>query len=199
MTRLEAVLRRVAADLEREGARWALVGGLAVSARTEPRFTRDLDLAVAVAGNAQAESLVRALLSRGYRIGAALERTDQNLLATVRLLPPGEPAGGVLVDLLFASCGIEPEIVESSPPLEVFPGLDVPVATIPHLLAMKVLARDDVRRPQDAIDISALLTAARSDEIDAARTALETIALRGFDRGKNLLASLDEAADRFRS
>jgi len=33
----------------------ALVGGLAVSARTEPRFTRDLDVAVAVPDDAGAE------------------------------------------------------------------------------------------------------------------------------------------------
>jgi len=30
---LEAALRRIAADLERYGRRWALVGGFAVSAR----------------------------------------------------------------------------------------------------------------------------------------------------------------------
>jgi hypothetical protein len=45
----------------RAGVRCALVGGLAVSARTEPRFTRDADLAVAVASDAEAESLIRAL------------------------------------------------------------------------------------------------------------------------------------------
>jgi hypothetical protein len=43
---LEAALRRMAADLERYGRRWALVGGFAVSARAEPRFTRDIDAAV---------------------------------------------------------------------------------------------------------------------------------------------------------
>ena len=41
-------LRQVARDLERAGCRWALLGGLAVSVRAEPRFTRDIDLAVAV-------------------------------------------------------------------------------------------------------------------------------------------------------
>ena len=34
----------------------ALVGGIAVSTRTEPRFTRDLDFAVAVADDAAAET-----------------------------------------------------------------------------------------------------------------------------------------------
>lgn len=40
---------------------FALVGGLAVSARTEPRFTRDADLAVALASDAEAEALIREL------------------------------------------------------------------------------------------------------------------------------------------
>ena len=39
---------RAASDLGALGARFALVGGLAVSAWGEPRYTRDVDLAVGV-------------------------------------------------------------------------------------------------------------------------------------------------------
>jgi len=38
-------LSRIAGDLAESKAPFALVGGLAVSARTEPRFTRDADIA----------------------------------------------------------------------------------------------------------------------------------------------------------
>lgn len=38
---VEASLRRVADDLTGVDARWALVGGFAVSSRAEPRFTAD--------------------------------------------------------------------------------------------------------------------------------------------------------------
>jgi hypothetical protein len=41
---LEAALRRVSADLTRPDVQWALIGGFAVSARAEPRFTRDVDV-----------------------------------------------------------------------------------------------------------------------------------------------------------
>jgi hypothetical protein len=41
---LGPLLREVAAALSQTGAPFALVGGLAVSARTEPRFTRDVDV-----------------------------------------------------------------------------------------------------------------------------------------------------------
>lgn len=45
MNRLEAALRRAADDLDKSGRRWALVGGFAVSARVEPRFTSEVDIA----------------------------------------------------------------------------------------------------------------------------------------------------------
>lgn len=44
----------------------AVVGGLAVSVRTEPRFTRDLDVAAAVASERGAEGLVPALQREGF-------------------------------------------------------------------------------------------------------------------------------------
>lgn len=66
MSPLEQVLRRLVADLDQTGFRWALVGGLAVSVRARPRFTNDIDLGVAVANDAEAEALIFAL-SRSYR------------------------------------------------------------------------------------------------------------------------------------
>lgn len=38
-------IERASRDLATLERGWALVGGLAVSVRTEPRFTRDVDLA----------------------------------------------------------------------------------------------------------------------------------------------------------
>lgn len=48
MNLIEAALRRTVIDLGRLGRGWALVGGFAVAARAEPRFTRDVDVPVAV-------------------------------------------------------------------------------------------------------------------------------------------------------
>ncbi len=42
--------QQVAAELTATDLDWALIGGLAISARLEPRFTRDVDLVVAPAG-----------------------------------------------------------------------------------------------------------------------------------------------------
>src|SRR5262249_40129557 len=63
----------------------ALVGGLAVSARAEPRFTRDLDFAIAVAGDDEAAHYVFRLRQLGYELVTALEQTKQHRLSTIRL------------------------------------------------------------------------------------------------------------------
>ena len=48
MTQLGQALGRIAVELSNNNCRVALVGGLAVSVRAEPRMTRDADFAVAV-------------------------------------------------------------------------------------------------------------------------------------------------------
>ena len=170
---------------------WALVGGLAVSARAEPRFTRDIDLAVATAHDRDAEALVRELLGSGYRMLAMLKQETAGRLATVRLETPREEPGAVVVDLLFASSGVEPEIIQEAEVLEVLPGLRVPVARGGHLLALKVLSVSP-KRPQDLMDILALLREATPADIDQARKTAALIVTRGYGRGRNLVGDLEE-------
>jgi predicted nucleotidyltransferase len=187
---LEAALRRLTGDLQSLGVRWAIIGGLAVSARAEPRTTRDVDVAVAVSTDAEAENLVRSLQSRGYRVRAVVEHERQNRLATARLAFPDPQE--ILADLLFASSGIEPEVVAGAETLELLPGLTAKVATIGHLLALKVLARDDRTRPQDWDDIQALLGEANAADLEEARAALGLIESRGFERDRRLVEQFGE-------
>ena len=169
---------------------FAIVGGLAVSARTEPRFTRDADIAVAVASDSEAEDLVRGLRVRGYFIEALVEQAAVGRLATARLTRSRESASPV-VDLLFASSGIEGEIVAEAEMIELLPGLRIRVASAAHLIALKVLARDDVTRPQDLGDLRALLRGASVIDIERARAALTLITQRGYHRGRDLHAELE--------
>jgi predicted nucleotidyltransferase len=187
---LRDTVRRTHADLRELDVAHALVGGLAVSARTEPRFTRDADFAVAVRSDTEAENLILRLQGRGYRVEAIVEQDATGRLATVRLAPELPPHAPV-IDLLFASSGIEPEVVSAAEPLELLTGLVVPVARPGHLIALKVLSRDDRERPQDVMDLRALLLTASEADLDLARNALEMIAARGFHRGRDLLAHLD--------
>jgi hypothetical protein len=72
---VDEVLRQAAADLEAIGARWAVIGGLAVAFRAEPRFTRDVDLAVAAASGADLEEATAAaalIEERGFNRGQSL-------------------------------------------------------------------------------------------------------------------------------
>lgn len=192
MNQLEAGLRRIAAALDRSGVKWALVGGFAVSARVEPRFTRDIDLAVAVEGDAAAESLVRSLMSDGYELFASVEQEAVGRLATVRFVDGHSKGRESVVDLLFASSGIEPEIARDSEPLEILPGLTVPVAQVGHLIAVKLLARDDENRPQDVADLRALVADASSQDLEVAETAVRLIEERGYQRDRDLPAALRE-------
>lgn len=98
-----ASLTRLPADLDQIGARWALVGGFAVSAWAEPRFTQDVDVCLAVEDDDQAEGVALTLAHRGYVVSSVVEHEVHHQLATIRLVSP--LPGGVLVDLLFASSG----------------------------------------------------------------------------------------------
>jgi hypothetical protein len=132
MNVVEQALRRITADLASRGQGWALVGGFAVSARAEPRFTRDVDVAVAVPDDGAAEEI------------------------------------------------------------EILPDLTIPVAQTGHLIAVKLLARDDLTRPQDLADLRALLDVSTPADLAVTREAIGLIAERGFDRGRDLTAALAE-------
>ena len=189
-TSLEATLADVGAALDRQGWPWALVGGLAVSARAEPRLTRDADLAVSVVDDAEAEAVVHDLVTDGYHALATVDHDPTGRLATVRLARG--PGDSVVVDLLFASSGIEPEIADGADVIEVVPGLSVPVARAGHLIAMKLLARDDRARPADADDLERLADVADADDWRDAEIAVGLIHERGYDRGRDLTTALAE-------
>lgn len=188
---MEAVLRRIILSLQRHGARFAVVGGLAVSARTEPRFTRDADLCVAVRDDSEAETLVHALRADGYELVALVEQETAKRLATARLLDLRTSLGGTVVDLLFASSGIEGEVVEQAEIIELFDGVKAPVATVPALIALKVLSRDDRTRPQDRVDALALVAVSTRDDVSRAHDLLKKIEVRGYARDRDLEAAFD--------
>ena len=186
LSRLEHDVRRIIDRLTKLGIRHAIVGGLAVSARTEPRFTRDVDVAVAVESDQAAEQVIRALAQHGY-VPATLIEPE----ATGRIADPGGD-GDAIVDLLFASSGIEDEIITTADEIELFAGLAAPVATIPVLIALKLLARDDIARPQDRVDLGALLAHSTAAERAEAARWCSLIEQRGYARGRDLGRALTD-------
>jgi len=184
-TKVERALAVAARDIATEGKRFALVGGLAVSVRAEVRFTRDVDLAVAVDDDAEAESLVYALKGRGYTTIASVEHEARSRLATIRL----RSLEGVKVDLLFASSGIEHETVERATTLDVPAVGAVPIARAEELLALKVLSMTE-ERLQDRIDARNIVRINTELDLDCVRDNLRLIEERGYARGQDLNAKL---------
>lgn len=189
MRHLYEALTVLDADLRAIGVPWALVGGLAVSARAEPRTTRDVDVVLAVEGDRDAEGVVRVLGERGYRLRTIMDHRTVPRLSAVRLEMRGEMEG-LFADLLFASSGIELEVVAEAERLQVMPLTYLPVARTGHLLALKVLAARP-ERPQDYTDVQELLKVADERELLRARNAVDLISRRGFDRGKDLVERLE--------
>ncbi len=191
MTDLAVQLRAASSLMAASGFRYAVVGGLAVSVHTEPRFTRDVDLAVSVDSDASAERLIREAATRGFRVFSLLEHDVAKRISTVRL----RSDNGVL-DLLFASSGIEGELVDEAEELEILPGVRTSVAGIPHLIALKLLARDDTTRPQDSADLARLRSVASDADLSRLRELCVLIEQRGYHRNRDLSAL---AADLIRS
>lgn len=180
-------------SLTRTGRAFALVGGIAVTVRSEVRFTRDVDLAISVDDDADAEQLIFSLRDQGYVVTATVEHETQQRLATARLRGPS----AVICDLLFASSGIEHETVARATLLEIAPGLSVPVARVEELLAMKVLASAK-RRPLDELDIIRLIEFNPDFDEAALRANLDLIAARGYSRGEDLHQKLEACFARAR-
>ncbi|MEM1208082.1 MAG: nucleotidyl transferase AbiEii/AbiGii toxin family protein [Planctomycetota bacterium] len=178
------LVRLVAPNLDDAGVPYAIVGGLAQSIRAQPRFTRDADFALAVTDDADAERAARHLLTAGLSIDVTLDRKDTGRLATIRLRAPDgydHPRAAVerpYVDLLCCACGIEPEIIAAAERFELDPGLTLPVARVPHLMAMKLLSASK-RRKQDYVDLDHLIAVATDDDLATVRDLLALIAQRG--------------------
>ena len=184
---LEEALRQIVGDLHDLGSPWALVGGLAVCARAEPRPTADIDIAVAVPDDATAKARVDDLLAAGYRSRESILHDQTGRLATVRLL--SRVAGeDVAVDLFFASSGVEAEVVGAAESLEVPPGLTIPVARIGHLIAVKLCWRRSEKRDRD---LRTLIERADAEDLEDARHLIALTTERGYHRGRDLGAALD--------
>ena len=93
------------------------------------------------------------------------------------------------MDLLFASSGIEKEIVDGATPIELGAAGTIPVASAEGLLAMKILSMTDTRL-QDRIDAQRLLEFTPVLDMPRVREHLAQITERGYAREQDLEAKL---------
>ena len=180
----QRALAEIAAWLTAHRVSFALVGGLAVSIRGEVRFTRDVDLALAIS-ESELESIVRDLQVSRYAIHSLVEHDTARRTATVRLVT----RDAIHVDLLAASSGIESEIVQRATPVDIPSVGRIPVAGAEDLVVTKVLAMSD-RRRKDIDDAIGLILANPSLDMVEVRSRLALITQRGFHREQDLGAKL---------
>jgi hypothetical protein len=132
-----------------------------------------------LAGDDGAEQCIFGLRQSGYLVLATVEQEAVGRLATARLRHPN----GVVCDLIFATCGIEAEVVASAETLEIFPGHTAPTASVEALLAMKVLSAAP-SRPRDLGDIQAMVRATPGFNEQELIKLLVSIEQRGYARGQ---------------
>lgn len=132
-----AVLARIVSALATAGIRHALAGGHAVSTHTRPRLTVDVDLLV--------DGRRRAAIEKQIAEAGLFVRAEQDVLR-VLTSPTAEPP---VADLLLAdSHPVWAEALRIAAD-GLFQGQRLPVATVPALLAMKLVAATNPDRPQE--------------------------------------------------
>lgn len=100
------------------------------------------------------------------------------------------------VDLLFATSGIENEIVDAAEEGHLFSDINVRVAKVPSLIALKVLSARESRM-RDIVDLQSLFEVASPHDIAEARQLLDLITTRGYNRNKDLQKDLDQYIKQF--
>jgi hypothetical protein len=183
--RIQALFAKSVEELRSAGVEFAVVGGIAISARGRPRTTDDFDFAISVKSDVDAERVVFALQARGFLVTEVFEN-DAGRVSTVRTLRA--EWSDIYVDFLLYNTRIEPEIVSRATIETVWGVLDVPVALRDDLLAMKVLAN----RTKDGPDIEHLLVEATPAQLKRVRSTLRRIERRGAAPDRDLIAEFDE-------
>jgi hypothetical protein len=159
--------------LDASGARYVVVGGVAVLLHGHVRATADLDIAIDLAPESAAR-VVSALVELGLRPRVPVEPSDladpairrtwieERGMHVFSMVDPGDPFNSVDI-FVEEPIGFE-ELFERSVSIDVG-GLAVRVAAIPDLIHLKRLAG----RSQDAADIEALTAIAdrRAEDEDA--------------------------------
>jgi len=132
---LRRTLADLAAFLQASRAPYALIGGIAVSVRGEPRFTADVDVVAAV-------EIKDALALLEATTGSAFEPLFADAAEVVErayLLPLRHRTTAIKADVAIGLTGFERDLVARAVPVDLG-GFSVPVASSEDLLLLKVLA-----------------------------------------------------------
>lgn len=137
-------IQRLVRELDDHQIPYAIIGGVAVSVRAVPRYTKDVD-AVLWVGEDGWEEILESITRRGLKPKAVdpirFARQNRLLLLTDQ--------DGTEIDLSFGALPFEEEMIRNAEPIEIGDGCTASVATAEALVIMKAIAW----RPKDQQDI----------------------------------------------
>ena len=151
------LLRALSGVLDHLEVRWYVFGAQAVLYWGRPRFTQDIDVTVQL-GSVESSRLVDELKKAGFAL--RVEGTAAFIQQT-RVVPLEFGSSGWALDVVLGGPGLEEEFQRRAVPVEVAPGVTVPIISAEDLIVTKVLAG----RPKDLEDIRGILVA-QSERLD---------------------------------
>ena len=172
-------LKLLSEHLEELQRPWAIVGALACNEYVEePRFTSDIDIAIAIGENDN--SFLSELSNLGYVLLETSIHPEKEFVTSARLLGLDSEFGRFFIDILLNSTGIENEITSRASKKEILPNLVIPIASLGCLIAMKTLAIISPERiiekvMNDEADMIALLRTAKKEDLEEAKEIAELI------------------------
>ncbi len=131
--------------LEREGINYALIGGHAVNAWLEPRFTGDVDIVVA-AGSDDFDRLKQILADQGFAVTREHGAEQPSGPDFVRFESASSP---LIIEVQAAKTKFQREAIRRAAP----DTTGAHVATVEDLIVMKLIAD----RPKDQVDLVGLV------------------------------------------
>ena len=145
---ITAGLKAIAKCLDAAGIPYMDMGGQAVLLYGEARFTRDIDITVALTPD-EADNLLLSLKSCGF---SPTPKDVAGFIAKTWVLPVEQVDMGVMVDIVFSILPFERDAIENARIVEVE---DVPIRFIPleELVVQKLLAG----RPRDIEDVEGIV------------------------------------------
>lgn len=157
---LAPALKAVMRWLTSERIAGTLIGGVAVSIRGQPRFTKDVD-AVILADDLGWERAVESAARYGLvpRVEDVLKFASRSRMLLLR-----HEASGVEVDVSLGALPFERQAIDRSTVVTVG-RMRLRVASAEDLVIMKALAR----RPKDFVDIDSILDVHRDLDLDRIR------------------------------
>jgi len=170
---------------EGRGWRGCVIGGLAVQAWGEPRFTLDVDLSLLV-GLGDEEEFVDAWLEKfAARIPQARQFALENRVLLLR------SSEGIGIDLAMGCLPYEGEAIGRAVDVEFCPGAKIKTCTAEDLLVMKCFAN----RPQDWIDIRGILIRQKPRSLDWSYIHRHLNVLLRAKESPELMTRLDQLRD----